>query len=540
LVVVTGGALVALLVGPMSATATGPRARGASTRAHGTARGPTASISAVPAQSVPPAPLHNPVHVAVRVTNARVSRPVPPGFVGFSFEFRAVMEYAGTNNHSINPVLVQLIRNLAPGQAPVLRIGGNSTDNSWWPLPGVTQPPGVTYTLTKNWLAVTRGLAIDSGARLILGVNLKLDSPAEAAAEVHAYRAGVGTRYIQALEIGNEPELYKVFPWYFDDTGAVFGRPSTYDFTEYAQEVAMLAKRLPGFALAGPATGTMQWLSHLPQLFAAEPRLKVVTYHRYPLLACFSAPGDPRYPTIPNLLTLDSSRHLLDGVAPYIALAHKHGAAFRVDELNSVACKGQTGVSDTFASALWMLDSLFAMARSGIDGINIHTLPQAVYAPFAFHREHGKWVGTVSPEYYGVLLFTEAAPPGSRLLAVSQTSSADVRSRATVTPTGLMHVVLINDSLSSGHIVTVRPPKGVGSAVLERLRAPNAESTSGVTLAGQSFGTPTPTGKLAGKIKSVKVSLVHGRYLIRLPASSAAMLTFAPAAVKRPPGPHTA
>ena len=36
--------------------------------------------------------------------------------------------------------------------------------------------------------------------------------------------------------------------------------------------------------------------------------------------------------------------------------------------------------------------------------------------------------------------------------------------------------------------------------------------------------------KTAGKVKSVKVSLARGRYLIRLPASSAALLTFAPTA----------
>ena len=177
-----------------------------------------------------------------------------------------------------------------------------------------------------------------------------------------------------------------------------------------------------------------------------------------------------------------------------------------------------------------MLDSLFAMARSGVDGVNIHTLPQAVYAPFAFHFVHRKWVGTVNPEYYGLEMFEQAAPPGARLLGTSETLSADVRSRATITPTGLIHVVLINDGLTSGHLVTVRPPGKAGRAVLERLLAPNVAATTGVTLAGQSFATPTSTGKLAGKVRTVKVSLVHGRYLIRLPAASAAMLTFAPAA----------
>ena len=169
-------------------------------------------------------------------------------------------------------------------------------------------------------------------------------------------------------------------------------------------------------------------------------------------------PGDPGYPTIPNLLRLESSRDLLRGVGPLIALAHQHGATFRVDELNSVACKGQLGVSDTFASSLWMLDTLFAMARSGVDGVNIHTLPEAVYHPFTFERVNGRWLGAVEPEYYGMLLFAQAAPPGSRLLAVTSTPDPDLRARAALTPEGLIHVVLINDSLTTDHMITLRAP----------------------------------------------------------------------------------
>jgi len=44
------------------------------------------------------------------------------------------------------------------GQAPVLRIGGDSTDTTWWPTPGLRPPPGVTYSLSPRWLAVV-GLA---------------------------------------------------------------------------------------------------------------------------------------------------------------------------------------------------------------------------------------------------------------------------------------------------------------------------------------------------------------------------------------------
>jgi Glycosyl hydrolase family 79 C-terminal beta domain len=476
----------------------------------------------------------------VRVSESRVTGPIPSGFIGFSFEFQAVRDYTGSDPRAINPVLVQLIRDVAPDQTPVLRIGGNSTDQSWWPSPDVTPSPGVIYTLDKSWLATTRALAVATGAKLILGVNLKLDNPAEAAAEAHAYRTGIGTRHIEALEIGNEPELYKVFPYYEAGGAPVFARPPTYDFATYAHDVAQIARRIPGFALAGPATGTPQWLARVPQLFAAEPRLKVISYHRYPLLACFSQPGDSRYPSIPNLLSSDSARDLLGGIGDAISIAHRHGATVRIDELNSVACAGQPGVSDTFASALWMLDSLFALARAGVDGVNIHTLPGASYEPFVFRRIRGRWLATVRPEYYSLLMFEQAASPGARMLALRQTSSTDVRSRATVTRDGEIHVVLINDSLTSGHVALVKPPAPAREAVLERLEGPDAAATDDVTLAGQTFGNETGTGTLKGKRGTVRVAPDRrGRYLIRLPASSAAMLTFLPAATSPPPGPRT-
>ena len=44
----------------------------------------------------------------------------------------------------------QLIRNLAPGQAPDLRIGGDTTDWTWWPVPGVAKPGGIRYSLDQE------------------------------------------------------------------------------------------------------------------------------------------------------------------------------------------------------------------------------------------------------------------------------------------------------------------------------------------------------------------------------------------------------
>ncbi|MBV8218702.1 MAG: hypothetical protein JO325_09565 [Solirubrobacterales bacterium] len=524
-VAVTGGALVPVLVAPaLVPLLVAP-----------------VSAATTPPPPAPPTPPPNPARVTVRVGHGAVSHPVPSGFIGFSFEFSAVRDYTGSEPRAINPVLVQLIRDVAPGQAPILRIGGDSTDTSWWPLPGVTPPPGITYTLTKSWLETTRELAVETGAKLILGVNLKLDSLDEAAAEAQVYRTGIGKRYIDALEIGNEPELYKVFPWYETNGVPFYARPSTYNFAAYMEDVSAFAKHLHGVDLAGPATGTPSWLERVPHLFAAEPRLKIITYHRYPLLSCFSVPGDARYPSIPNLLNSDAARDLLQGAGHTIADAHRHGATIRIDELNSVACSGTPGVSDTFASSLWMLDTLFAMVRGGVDGVNIHTLPEAAYRPFVFRRIRGRWLATVQPEYYSLLLFARAAPPGSRMLGVTQTSSTDVRSRATVTDDGVVHVVLINSGLTSAHAVLVKPPARASEALLERLLAPSATATDGVSIAGQTFGNETGTGVLKGKLRMAKLKPDRrGSYTIALPASSAAMITFLPAATSRPPGPRTA
>jgi hypothetical protein len=243
---------------------------------------------------------------------------------------------------------------------------------------------------------------------------------------------------------------------------------------------------------------------------------------------CGTTPGNPHYPSIPNLLAPVSSRGLLTGAAGAIALAHRHGATFRVDELNSVACKGQRGVSDTFASALWVMDTLFSMARSGVDGVNIHTLPEAAYRLFTFTDTDGHWTANVKPEYYGLLMFDQAAPAGSRLLPVSTPSSPDVRAWATRARDGEIHVLLLNDSLTTSHEVLLRPPSPIGRVLLEQLSAPSVSATSGVTLGGQSFGAETSTGSLTGAVQLTPVTPTGGEYDVTLDPGSAAMLAMAP------------
>jgi hypothetical protein len=166
------------------------------------------------------------------------------------------------------------------------------------------------------------------------------------------------------------------------------------------------------------------------------------------------------------------------------------------------------------------------MAAVGVDGVNFHTFPHAGYELFTFRHSGGRWEAFVHPEYYGMLLFTQAAPPGARLLPTSAPDGA-LKVWATRGPTGRIHVVLINKSTTTAQNVQVQVPDA-SSANVESLHAPSATATSGVALGGQTFGAETTTGSFPGAIKTSVLQSFLGTYTIDVPPASAVMLTQQP------------
>ena len=467
----------------------------------------------------------------VTVRPIALGRPNPVGFVGLSLEYRTVLSYSGTDPRAINPVFVRLLQNLVPDQSPVLRIGGDSTDWTWWPVPKMLRPLGVTYDITPRWLAVARALAQATRARYILGINLEANSDPIEAAEARALLSGIGRRYVASLELGNEPELYPKLGWYKTANGVfVPGRPTSYDFHDYSNEFSSFEKAMSPVPVDGPSSGSYLWLTHLPQFLAAAGSLGDVTVHSYWLNACLRSPRLLGYPSVPHLLRPDPPSRLARGLKRYAVLAHADHVPIRIDEMNSVTCRGKHGVSDVFASALWALNALFQAMSDGVDGVNIHTFPGTANQLFGFSHVKGRWVATVRPEYYGLLMFAQAAPPGTKLMRVIQIATGQTRAWATIGTNGYVRVVLINDSLTRSSSVLVRTPSPAGRPTLERLLAPSAEAAEGITIDGQSFGAQTATGALTGPSSTVTLqsSASAGAItsnVVTLPAASAAMLT---------------
>ncbi len=435
---------------------------------------------------------------------------IPSAFLGFSTEYGAVEQYAGTDPHALDPVFVRLMRNLTHGQPTVIRIGGDSSDRAWWPIPGAVVPPGINYSLGPRWVQVTRALSAALGARLILGINLEADDVALARTEADELVGGLGAGTVAALELGNEPELYDSFPFYRLHHHGVTGRPrNRYPLGAFIDDFALFSSVMPHVPIAGPTIGGPGWLQHLSEFLAAEPQVRLVTVHRYPLQSCFVKPSSPVYPTVGRLLAPEASTGLANGFEPELAVARSRGLPVRIDELNSVSCGADPSVSYTFGSALWVLETMFEMARTGVAGVNIHTFPGAGYELFKLRQAGGRWTASVAPEYYGLELFQDAAPPGARLLEVGVSGGTAVRAWATRGRDGRTRVVVIDSDPRRAAVVALRVPGSRGAATVERLEAPGLAAREGVSLGGQSFDA---AGVLSGRPRSL-VDLAQQRAL---------------------------
>jgi hypothetical protein len=438
------------------------------------------------------------------------------GFLGIATSLSTIPALSGSPDDPDTP-FVNLLRSLSPGAPLLLRLGGNSGDDSWWPIPGMTKL-SYLYTLTPRWGARVQALLTALGGKAIIGVNLKdgpkLDAKI-APAEVAAFDRYVGASLIDAFELGNEPEFYPLTL----STG-VRGQRGSDTIPAYGRLFSHIASMLGGAPLAGPSSVGPVWQSKLGTVLSDLPsRLKLVTVHAYPMKNC-SRLADL---SISDFFTRASIQGLADSIHETVKAAAAHGKPLRVDEINGVTCGGKAGVSDSFGEALWALNVLPALWRAGVQGVNF----QSVYGALnqMIHAKHSAsgWTVSVQPEYYGLLAFAGATPAGSHLLRISTPGLAHFYQFAVRAPGGSERVVLTNVGPAARTIgVTASGTRGTGSLAL--LRAKSLSATGGTTLAGRSLSART--GQLTG---TPSLTLVRpnakGVYAVRVPAHAAAILT---------------
>jgi hypothetical protein len=321
-----------------------------------------------------------------------------------------------------------------------------------------------------NFLAVT-------GTKIIYGVNFRKGDVTASAAEA-AYVMSKCPSSIVGIEIGNEPDKFGT--WSAQQT----------QYESFA--TAILAA--PGAQLAGPGCTTGSAAAYSAPFAASESakygsKLTLLTQHYY--VAGAGSSGA----TAASLQTTLSTFNTLCTVMNTAATSNQIPNGYRLGEINTFSGHGRQGVSDTLIAGLWAIDQLFVVAKNSGGGANFHGGETGMDGTVPFYyepiKETNGVVVQVQPEYYGMLLFTQAGT-GPMVSTTVNSSNANFTAYA-IKANGFTSVVLNNRNDTSGVNATVDLGAAVSSASAIYLQGTPAGSLTAaagnVTLAGAQVTT---------------------------------------------------
>jgi hypothetical protein len=358
-----------------------------------------------------------------------------------------------------NANLISLFQRLG---SSLLRIGGNSVDETNWNPAGPGLTAGETAPSDVDRLAAFLSAA---GWPVLYGVNLAQSTPAAAASEI-AYAATALGSNLFGIEIGNEVDLYP---------GHYF--PTTWDFSDYLalwqSFASAILAQTPGVPLTGPVTASnASWFTQFAQAEGKNVVLLSMHYYR--------GNGQSPSSTIETLLSYPDT-NLQKDLIPLQAAATAAGVPYRMAETNSFYNVGAPNVSDSYASALWVIDHLFTIAQGGSVGANLHGGGDSTgYTPIA---DNDGVVVEARPEYYGALLFTLAGQ-GPLLTTTIDAGSLNVSAYTIQNSPNRLSLILVNKDATQNLQFTATCPAAVQSATLQLLTGPSLSATSGVTIQG--------------------------------------------------------
>jgi hypothetical protein len=426
-------------------------------------------------------------------------------FTGFSYEKTHIMNGSLTSNNTNMIALYKLLG------SPMVRVGANDVERCTWVGTGTApcQPNGQPF----NFKVTTGGVdqfcdfLAATGSKAIYGVNFQLVLPPVSAAET-AYVMSACPSSIVGIEIGNEPDK---FGSWADQTTA---------YEKFAD--AILAA--PGALLVGPACTSkadVTYAAPFADSIAVKYPGKLALLSQHSYVAAANTSGC----SVPNLqITTTQLTDIFDTIQA--ATTKNQIPGWRMDENNTCSGHGQQGLGDTLIAGLWAIDYMFEVAKRGGSGINFHNGETGMDGTVPFYyepiKENGGVVVQVQPEYYGMLLFTQAGT-GS-MVSATVTTSAQYFTAWAIKTDEFTSVVLNNRNASSGVSATVDLGSAVTSAsaiYLEGTPAGSLTAAAGsVTLAGAQVSVAGDWPSNAPYVQTVSGNTVS----VNVPAASAALV----------------
>jgi hypothetical protein len=473
---------------------------------------PTPKPAPVPKPKPVAAPVPAGEPVAIAFQAAAAGRPVPPRFLGLSFEVGSLDLLGQMGEHGN---LVTLLRSIGPG---LLRFGGITADqNVAWVDPQTPRPAWASATIGPEQMRLLGRLARRSGWTVMLTVGLAHYEPQAAAREVAAAKAALGP-YLVAVEIGNEPDAlgrhgFRVMPWLAQ------GYEEEVDI--YREAIAQLA---PGVPVAGPDVSGSGAFPEWGGDEALSQQPVMLTGHHYPL-------GCSQKPTIQTLLSPAMRGREAQSLETYLAVARRPGIPLRIDEANSVSCGGVSGVSDTFASALWASGYIAQAMAAGTAGLNLHGHPTncSGYSPLCAPDPAAIAAGQLraQPDWYSLLLTRSLIGYRPLPTMISAPGGPDLAASGFSGPGHTLKLLVSDDDAPGSRALALHIAVGAGYRVARvlRLTGPSPSATDGVRIGGRAVAADGTWSAPAGEAASVRGGLLS----VRLEPSSAALVTVAPA-----------
>jgi hypothetical protein len=449
--------------------------------------------------------------LASTTINTTPTKTIPGTFLGISLDWQQPITLLGMNSTGANTAFQTLIKNLQVGNSSPMnfRIVGDESQLS--DIESIVEP--------------LADFAAAVNVNYTLGVDLWNNNLGLAESEAEAWKAGIPNKLILGIEIGNEPDVYPYNT----------ARTRSYKFPQYVaqyQEWASGIKSSTGLAVVGPSMGQeTNWVANTEsELASGGMTPAIVTQHGYVGGATQNGDGAGSAWPLDELMAPAATTAMPKLFAGYAADAHKAGRLFRMNEINSF-WGGIEGISNTFQSSLWSVDLMFNYLQSGVDGVNWNDDDAAYqFATYVAPKNNSAGMAEyqitqVFPLYYGLLVFSQMANNGGKLLPVTTTTSANVSVWATVDNSSTVHAIVINKDENATGKVTIYVP-GYTTGTVRYLTAAGYWATNGVTLGGQTFDGSTD-GKIQGNLTTTTIASPTGHFAIgNMPIECAAVIDF--------------
>ncbi|TEA09956.1 Beta-glucuronidase [Colletotrichum sidae] len=483
--------------------------------------------------------------LTVPPTAAGASIPHANSFASFSFEPAFWVEFFGNASNPNKLTFDAINRIHEHGGHPIIRPGGITMDSMIFDPEGgdvvrTTSPEGGVWRTTvgpdyyKSWDNFPPGTKFIS--TLNFG-NASLDIARDLAVASTAYQGGKIAYY----ELGNEPTNYESSRWNFSTdayvadwksyTAAIDAAVNATGSNNSSTTTLLPSRRWWASSATTDDSGLeVRPVALIPAGIDSARQVGVYSIHSYGFSTC--DPARARLATIANMLNhTELVRYCDEEIYPSARAALDAGARWNIGEYNSVSCSGAPDVTDTFAQALWVVDTQLIYATRNASAVHLHQGATLALQSSEQVNTPGE-NGTPGYSTYSMLYPRDSAKRGpartlpsflAQLFMAEAFAGGETRVRALEAPGGVgdesfaAYGFYGGDGIAKLALVNMKPyyanstsdfavkidvsaavPGGRGGGVhVKRLTAPyvNTGNSSLATWAGQSFPQGKPEGE---------------------------------------------